>query len=345
MDKRTGKRYKNGRETKGAGRPLDELFEVFIHAKIAEGRSPRTLEMYRESYRYLCDYLEFEGVERSVTAVTPDLLRSYIAYLLHSKRKFDAHPHKHERDMTVGLSPVTVNTKFKTLRTMFRFLEDEGLIDRDPTAKIKKVREPEKEIKVLSTVDLKSLLAQPDQRTFAGFRDYVVMNVLIDSFARIGEVLALKKPDVDAVRGSVYLNEKITKSRRGRTVPITQRTVRLIRELMKECEEFDSEYVFLTNYGGPLRDDRFRDRLKKYVKAAGIKIRVHPHLFRHTSATMFLENGGSERHLAEIMGHRDLRMVAKYTHLSEKSVKEKHDQYTPMNNIVGPLSKDRKRKR
>ncbi|MDT3426674.1 hypothetical protein J2Z22_002208 [Paenibacillus forsythiae] len=57
MDQRTGKRYKNGRSQIGVDKSLDELFDVFYSPKIAEGRSPRTLEMYKESYRYLCDFL------------------------------------------------------------------------------------------------------------------------------------------------------------------------------------------------------------------------------------------------------------------------------------------------
>ncbi|BCG59728.1 hypothetical protein PUR_31530 [Paenibacillus sp. URB8-2] len=60
---------------------------------------------------------------------------------------------------------------------------------------------------------------------------------------------------------------------------------------------------------------------------------------------MFLENGGSERYLAEIMGHSDLRMVSKYTHLSQKSIKEKHELFTPMNNVISGLQKGRKTKR
>lgn len=345
MDKRIGKRYKNARSEAVAGKSLDELFEIFRAAKIAEGRSPRTLEMYEENYRYFCKYLAEKGIERSFLAVTPELLRSYLAWLLHSVRKWDGHPHKAERNMTLGLDPVTVNTKLKSLRTMFRFLEDEGYIDRDPTAKIRKVKEPEKEITIMSIEDLKKLLAAPDQRTFAGFRDYVAMNLLIDSFCRIGEVLSLQKEDADLARGSIYIKETVAKSRRGRKVPIQKRTARLVSELIRECEDFDTDYIFVTNYGGPLRDDRFRDRLKQYAAKAGISIRVHPHLFRHTSATMFLENGGSERYLAEIMGHADLRMVSKYTHLSDKSVKEKHEQFSPMNNIISGLQKERKTKR
>lgn len=342
MDKRIGKRYKNDRAT-NTSRSLDEMFEIFYNAKVAEGRSPRTLEMYNEGYRYLCGYLEAHNIERTVTAVTTDLLRAYTAWLLHSKRKWDGHPHKSERDKTIGLSPVTVNTKLKPIRTMFNFLEDEGLIDRNPCARIRKVKEPEKEITVLSVDDMKRLLAAPNQKTYAGFRDYVIINVLIDSFCRINEVLTLKKSDINFAQDSIYIDEVIAKSRRGRTVPLQRRTMRLLQELIKECGEFTSEYVFLTNYGGPLRDDRFRDRLKGYAKKVGIDLRVHPHLFRHTSATLFLENGGTERYLAEIMGHSDLRMVARYTHLSQKSVKEKHDQFSPMNNIVSGLQKKRKR--
>lgn len=345
LDNRTGKRYKNARNGGDAVRPLDELFEIFRAAKVAEGRSPRTLEMYDENYRYFCRYLAEIGIERGFTAMTPELLRSYIAWLLHSARKWDGHPHKAERNMTLGLDPVTANTKLKTLRTMFRFLADEGYTDRDPTAKIKKVREPEKEITVMSVDDLKKLLAAPDQRTFAGFRDYVAMNVLIDSFCRINEVLSLRIEEIDLTHGSIYINETVAKSRRGRKVPIQKRTARLLDELIRDCAEFETDHVFVTNYGGPLRDDRFRDRLKEHAKKAGVNIRVHPHLFRHTSATLFLENGGSERYLAEIMGHADLRMVAKYTHLSDKSVKEKHDQFSPMNNVISGLQKERKLRR
>ena len=345
MDKRTGKRYKNERIDAGQDRPLAELFDIFYHAKIAEGRAPRTLEMYRESFRYLCDYLDERGIEKSFTAVTTDELRSFIAWLLHSKRKWDGHPHKKEANMTVGLSPVTVNTKFGKLRTMFNFLEEDGHIPYNPAAKVRKVKEPEKQIRVLTEDELKRLLAAPDQRTYVGFRDFVLMNVLIDSFARISEIVTLKESDVDLTRGAIYVSELTAKSRRGRTIPIQKRTARLIAELRGECKDFGTDLVFCTNYGGELTDDRVRDRLKKYAKQVGLSVNVHPHLFRHTSATIFLENGGSERYLAEIMGHADLRMIAKYTHLSAKSVKEKHDKFSPMNNVISAQQKPRKIKR
>lgn len=118
-----------------------------------------------------------------------------------------------------------------------------------------------------------------------------------------------------------------------------------MKDLIKENEEFESEYVFLTNYGGPIRDDRLRDRLKQHAKSAGLSVNIHPHLFRHSSATLFLEKGGDLRHLASILGHTDLRMVMKYTHISDRSIKAQHEEYTPMTDVIKPLNKERKLKR
>lgn len=342
MDNRIGKKYKFARSTKPAGKPLDDLFDIFYAGKVAEGLSQRTLEMYRENYRYLTEYMELTDVEQTFTAVTPDLLRSYIAWMLHGKRKWEGHAHKSEKNMTVGLSPVTINTRMKSLKTMFRYLNEEGHISHDPCSRIKKIPEPTKKIRVLSVGELQKLLAVPNRKTYAGFRDFVALHVLIDSFARISEILSIKESDIDFKLGMIWFDEKIVKTRKGRSVPITKRTQRLLKELIKENADFETEFVFVTNYGEPIRDDRIRDRIKQHAKEAGLNVNVHPHLFRHSSATMFLEKGGDLRHLASILGHTDLRMVMKYTHLSDRSIKAQHEEYTPMNDVIKPMNKDRK---
>jgi integrase/recombinase XerD len=261
--------------------------------------------------------MDDNGIARDVSNVTTDVLRSYIAWMLNSKRKWEGHKHKTEANMTVGLSPVTVNTRLKGIRTMFRFLKSEGLIEKNPFDNIKSVEEPESDIQIMSVEQLKKLLSAPNQKSYAGFRDFVMMNILIDGFMRIGEVITLKKSDIDFDTGTLTLSGKITKSRRSRIVPLQRRTLTLIKELINDSEEFESDYVFLTNYGEPITDDQFRNRLKMHAAAARINIRIYPHLFRHTSATMFLENGGDIRHLQLILGHADLRMCIRYTHLSK----------------------------
>lgn len=344
MDKRIGKRYKFTRSSKTTNKPLDDLFDIFYAAKVAEGRSERTLETYTDNFRYLTEYMDSIGVERTFTAVTPDLLRSYITWMLHGKRKWEGHAHKAESNMTVGLSAVTVNTRMKPIKTMFSYLNDEGYTSSNPCARIKKIPEPVKRIRVLTVEEMQKLLAAPDRKTYAGLRDYVAINVLIDSFARIGELLSIKESDIDFKLGMIWFNENVVKTRKGRAVPVTKRTLRLLKELINENADFDTEYVFVTNYGEPIRDDRLRDRIKMHAKNAGLNLRVHPHLFRHSSSTIFLEKGGDLRHLASILGHSDLRMVMKYTHLSDRAIKSQHDAYSPINDLIKPLNRPRKTK-
>ncbi|WP_251028388.1 tyrosine-type recombinase/integrase [Bacillus sp. ISL-18] len=345
-DKRTGKRVKNVRTTRKTAYNLDTLFQSFKAIKRAEGRAEGTLNQYEDNYGYFIEYLDRHDIKRSVKEITKDTIRDYIVYMRDKWIKFEDHKFKPEESMTVGLSPSTINTRLKTLRVMFKCLQEEGLMDSNPMEGIKNVSEPEEEIVVLTADEMKQLLNVPNQRHYAEFRDYVLMHYLIDSMSRISEALGLRHSDVDLVARIVTIPATIAKSRKSRTIPLQPVTARLLKELITENkEDFDSEYIFLTNYGEPITRDHFRNRLNEYAKKAGITKNVHPHLFRHTAATIFLESGGDIRHLQLLLGHADLRMVLRYTHLSKESLINQHEKYSAMNQITGKLNKPRKVKR
>jgi len=343
LDKRAGKRVKSERTAaQASAHSLDRLFEKFYTAKVAEGRAQGTLQNYRWNYEFLTEYLDAKNIPRDIRLITTDVIREYIVWMLTEKVRFDGSKYKPDAEKTVGLSPVSVNTRLRTLRTFFKFLTAEGHIAQDPMANVKNVEEDENEIDVLTVDELKRLLAAPNQRKYSDFRDYVLMNVLLDGFFRVNEALTIRKQDIDFASGMVTVRAEVAKSRKSRFVPLKKNTMKLLAELIKETEDFDSEYVFLANYGEPLTANHFRSRLKEYAKRAGIQGRIHPHLFRHTAATMFLEAGGDMRHLQMILGHSDLRMVMRYTHLSKASLKNQHEQYSPLNEVVGKLNKERK---
>ncbi len=342
MGERVGKRVKNDREVVKQDFTLQYLFEKFYTAKVAEGRTDKTLNSYRENFNFLLEYLNCKGIEPNSNLMTSETMRNYIVYMLKEKIRFDGHTYKDNKEKTVGLSPVTVNTRLKTLRTLFKFLCEENLMESNPLQSVKKVVENDNAITILTVNELQRLLNTPNQRRYSDFRDYVLMNVLLDSFLRINEALSLKASDIDTEAGVLTIRSETSKSRRTRLIPIQKSTLKLLQELISENDDFETDYIFLANYGEPMEANHFRKRLKQFVTKAGIEKRVHPHLFRHTGATLFLEAGGDIRHLQLILGHKDLRMVLKYTHLSNQALKNQHNKFSPLNAIKSKLGKERK---
>ncbi|MEK4311723.1 tyrosine-type recombinase/integrase [Bacillus sp. FSL P2-0092] len=343
---RSGKRVKKERTLRKTSSNLDVLFIQFRAIKKSEGRAEGTIEQYENNYGFFIEYLDRHKIARSINEINRDVIRRYIVYMKDEWVKFEDHAFKKERYMTKGLAPSTINTRLKTLRVFFKTIHDEGLIETNPMYGIKNVSEPEEEIIILDEEELRILFAAPNQRDYADFRDYVLMNVLLDGMMRISEALGLRTENFDFKGCSLYIPAPIAKNRKARTVPIEFGTAKLLNELITENKaDFDSDYLFLANYGEPLTRDHFRKRLVEYAKEVGIKKRVHPHLFRHTSATMYLEAGGDIRHLQMLLGHSDLRMVMRYTHLSGRSLTEQHDKYSAINAVRKKLNKQRKLKR
>lgn len=354
MMESNNKRNRRGKPTKtrrSNARPafntdLGAIFETFIRDRRAEGVGHNAVNDYEYSFRYLIKYLDHIGIKRDIRNITTDLIRDYIVYMQDEAIRFDGHKYKKDKYKQVGLSPSTINTRIKSLKTLFNRLDSDGSWTDNVLASIKQLPDPTEMIDVLTPDELRELLNVPDQRSYAGFRDYVIMNFLLDSMARIGETTKLRKSDFNFESNCVTIPASVAKNRKYRIVPLSGKTIKLVKELIAENEtDFTSDYVFLTNYGEPITTGRFRTRLNQFTDMTSIDKKVYPHLFRHTAATTFLQNGGDIRHLQLLLGHSDLRMVQRYTHLSNPSLTKQHGEYSVMNNILDKLEKPRKVRR
>ncbi|MEH6847821.1 MULTISPECIES: hypothetical protein [Bacillus cereus group] len=102
VSKHGGKHVKTELRT-FATQTIDDLFERFYHAKVAEGRATRTLHEYKENFRYFTYFIDYKGLSRKIDTITTDVIHNY----------------KPDDCKTVGLSPSTINTQLKTLRVTF----------------------------------------------------------------------------------------------------------------------------------------------------------------------------------------------------------------------------------
>ncbi|PAD91678.1 tyrosine-type recombinase/integrase [Shouchella clausii] len=348
MDKRRGKAVKTSRSgvllRKSTTDP-EELFERFVHSKKASGRATGTIEGYRRHFNVLKRFADSEGIGLTIKVLDAEFFKDFIVYMLEDYEKFKDHKFKRDEHKEIGLSPRFANDVIKTFRQFFDYLVDQEVLSHNVLNRVDPIKYSEPAIEVMSPDEVRHFFSCLDQRSYTEFRDYILSNFLLDAMTRIEETLRLKVSDFDFDSNYVRIRAELTKSRKARVVPFQKRTAKLLKELIAENEEFNTDYVFLANYGEPLEPNHFRTQLRRYAKRAGMRRHFYPHLFRHTGATWFLENGGDLRTLQMILGHADLRMTMRYTHLSGRSIAKSHDQFSPLNNVIGKLNKDRKLKR
>ncbi|MGX1902033.1 tyrosine-type recombinase/integrase [Thermolongibacillus altinsuensis] len=315
---------------------IDDARNFVLKIKKLEGCKESTLKNYEKVFN---DFDRFFGEKANVKALTVDDARNFVYWQLNEKIQYLNQPTQKKKK---GVSVNTANMYLNIAKGIFRVLKDENIIEENIFQNIKRIKDSEKKIETLTPQEISKLLRSLNLKLYAEFRTYVMIHVLLDTFGRIGEILLLKKSDIDLEHQCVTF--KNTKNRKTRIVPISKKTVRLLEELYDEIEEFDSEYVFLTNTGTPLDDNTFRKNLYKYAKRAGIEKKVHPHLFRHTASEMFLRQNGSIRVLQKILGHSDLVVTSRYAHVLDSTIREQHQQFSPLNLIEEKEKRKVKRK-
>jgi len=193
---------------------------------------------------------------------------------------------------------------------------------------MKRVKLPKalkKSMPVFNEGDLGKLLAQPDKRSSAGYRNYVIMLTLLDTGIRVTELCNLKTSDVDLANG--YL-KVMGKGAKERYVPIGAKLTKvLLKYLMNRGPERSDVSFFVTYDGRPLVKKRVQDLIKSYGKKADIKTRCSPHTFRSTSAVLYLRNGGDPFSLQKKLGHSSLTMTRRYSVIADSDVKAQHLKY------------------
>jgi integrase/recombinase XerD len=309
----------NGKSTKKVldELTLDEMFYKFMTFKKTEALAPRTLSEYYIHFEYLKGFL---GEDMTNESITLEDFRAYIGYMLHDKE----------------LKPMTVNIRIRTMRAFIRFCYTEGFIENPIHENFKPVKAPEDTLESFTPADIKKLLGVIDDELYTGFRDKVIIFVLLDTLVRISELVAIKRNNVDLKGGFIQLEAGDTKTRKARTVPLSSKTIKLLKEYINETEDFGDEYLFLTYDGHQINQATVRLNLHDYGKKAGIiNKRVSPHTFRHTGALFYVMNGGDPFSLQKILGHTDMSMVRKYIQMTDTDVRRQHNAFSPINSIFG----------
>lgn len=312
----------------------EDLIQIYMFAKESENLSKGSLNNKRESIKLLFKFFEVYEYELKPHELDTNICREFVNYLKKDHIKFENNHCVKKKDKTIGLSISTINSNLKHLKSMFNFWVSEGYLESNPFKKVRQISEPIDTVESITMEQVAKLLKQPDRRTFAGFRDYVLITLLVDTGLRISEAINLKFSDIDFKSNTIQIRPEIAKSRRVRYVPFSYKTNRLLRELRSEVEELGTPYMFVTVYGNQLDRARIRQRMRKYGEQAGlVGIKISPHVLRHTFAKYYLLNNGDLMTLQKILGHSSLKMVRRYIQMTDRDMSSQHNKFSPLNNI------------
>lgn len=323
---------------------LDSLIEYETFSGRAEGKSQHTIELTVGVLKRLKRYLVENNRSTDVSTITSDILRSFILHLQNSKR-FEHHPHT--PCQVSKLSGHTINCYIRTIRAVFNRWVYEGFIETSPFEKVRVPKAPQKITPTFTKEQFLALIDAIDTTTSAGYRNYVLILLYMDTACRLSEITQLRMVDVNLRDGNLKV---LGKGQKERLVPISMKVQKLLWKYIKchrpEPSVARNDFIFLTRDGRPLTKNRVETIVKKYGDLAGIQgVRCSPHTFRHTACTQWVSNGGDLFTLQKITGHSNLETLRGYVNLSRDDVREAHRRYSTIDNLDLPTPKARKRRR
>ena len=282
-----------------------------FHCKIEKKLSPKTLKAYEADLRQFEEFLQKDDV----ATIDKEDLKSYLAVL----SKFSAR---------------TMKRKVATLKTFFSFLEFEECIENNPFHKIRVKIKLEKLLpKILSLTEINSILkwaytfkkSIPEYNSYTykeAVRNIAVLELLLATGIRVSELCSLRIENIGANFETIKI---LGKGNKERKIPITN--AETIKALKANYNAFgngieESSFFFINRFGNQLSTQSVRNLVKKYAQKANIKRNITPHVFRHSFATLLLEEDVDIRYIQHFLGHSSINVTQIYAHVNEKKKKE-----------------------
>lgn len=273
--------------------------------KFEKRYSAHTVKAYEKDVSLYLEFWKVEGVE--FHELTHKEVRFYLSELMEKK-----------------LGASSVNRVLSSLRTYYKFLQREGVYERNPMLLLKALKTPKKLPVVVEEGRMDVLLADDVffGKGFEGVRDRLIIELLFGTGMRLSELVHLKEEDVDFYQDTIRV---LGKRNKERIVPLLMGLKKLINEylLLKKVEKFDNNCLTLivTKKGKQVYPGLVYRVVTNYLSLITSQQKKSPHVLRHSFATALLNRGADLNAIKELLGHANLVATQVYTHNSVERLK------------------------
>ena len=295
--------------------PLLTTIKLYVrYLRLERNLSTNTIEAYRNDLAHLEAFMMRNNLK--LENVTLEQLHTFAASL-------------HE----YGITPRSQARVLSGVRSFFRFLVLDGVVESDPTELLEWPSLPEHLPVVLTLEEIDRIEDSIDLSKAEGARNRAIIEVLFSCGLRVSELVNMKLSDL-------YLEDRVLlvrgKGNKERLVPVSNKAIADLkrwffdRNLMK-IKPGEDDYVFLNRRGAHLTRTMILIMVKRQAEEAGIKKTISPHTFRHSFATALLQGGADLRSIQAMLGHEKIDTTLVYTHISNEQLRKAILEHHPRN--------------
>lgn len=291
--------YAIAREDDNGRSNLNRRVEQFLHAKKIDGLAARTLKNYRYNLEL------FTGqVKKTVARITAEDIREYLAYLYDVRGNKDS----------------SVQTHINTLRSFFGWLRDEGIIKKNPMAKIKSLKIDKKNArKPLTPEELERF-----RDACISYREKAMVEFFVSSGCRLDEASMIDLRQINFKDRCLTVHGKGDKDR---TVYFSVRAGLMIEEYVRRRKGGTALFSSVKKPYAALGHRAIEKIIQQIGERAGLAHRVYPHLLRHTFATNAYDKGMELEVIQQLLGHENIGTTQIYATISQQAVRHAYDRF------------------
>jgi len=281
-------------------------YGVFL--KLEKSLSVHSIEAYTRDISKLISFIEMKGYELDPSNIELQHLSEFLVWI-----------------NDLGLSARSQARLISGIKSFFKYLLLEDVIDTDPTSLLEIPRIGRKLPEVLSIEEIDRIMSVIDMSKPEGRRNRAILEVLYSCGLRVSELTGLRLSNIYFDKGFIRITGKGNKER---LVPIGNTALREIRNYLPDrnslahIDKENEDVVFLNRRGKGLSRVMIFNIIKDLAVGAGIKKSISPHTFRHSFATHLIDGGADLRAVQEMLGHESILTTEIYTHLDRQYLRD-----------------------
>lgn len=294
---------------------LPEQIEPFVHQflmylEFQKRYSKHTIVAYSNDLQQFLIYTGFEFGVVKIEEVTSTMIRSWLANLK-------------DEETTAK----TINRKISSLKSFFKYLEKQQLVQKNPTSLIVAPKIPKRLANFVREEDMHTLLHHVEfTDDFEGKTKQLIITLFYQTGMRLSELINVQESDINTSYQQIKV---LGKGNKERIIPLELNLIKALQTYITSKPSNAAQNIFVTAKGKPLNPRTVYGFVKEYLSLVTTIQKKSPHVLRHSFATHLMNNGAEINAVKELLGHSSLAATQVYTHNTIEKLKAAYKQAHP----------------